>query len=109
MPRKRLTDKVTANAKPPFSGRLEYWDKILPGFGLRITDKDARTFFIMYRIDTPSGRVQRRLKIGDAKKMKLGPARDAARLALDKVDRGADPAEERKPPTSEPSKRAFEA
>lgn len=43
MPNKKLTDTVVAKTKPPASGRLEYWDSLLPGFGLRITDKGARS------------------------------------------------------------------
>jgi integrase len=73
---------------------LELWDSLLPGFGLRVTDKNARTYFVMYR--APEDRKQRRLKIGDAKIMSLGEAREAARDALRKVAHGVDPAEERR-------------
>jgi integrase len=93
MPIKKLEARVVANAKAPKSGRLELWDSLLPGFGLRVTDKNARTYFVMYR--APEDRKQRRLKIGDAKIMSLGEAREAARDALRKVAHGVDPAEER--------------
>ena len=49
MPIKKLEARVVANAKAPKSGRLELWDSLLPGFGLRVTDKNARTYFVMYR------------------------------------------------------------
>jgi integrase len=94
MPIKKLEARVVANAKAPKSGRLELWDSLLPGFGLRVTDKNARTYFVMYR--APEDRKQRRLKIGDAKIMSLGEAREAARDALRKVAHGVDPAEERR-------------
>jgi integrase len=94
MPIKKLEARVVANAKAPKSGRLELWDSLLPGFGLRVTDKNARTYFVMYR--APEERKQRRLKIGDAKIMSLGEAREAARDALRKVAHGVDPAEERR-------------
>jgi integrase len=97
MPTKALNAKVVEHVKAPKSGRKELWDRLLPGFGLRVTDKNARTWFIMYRADTTEGRKQRRLKIGDAKLMDLGEARDAAREALRKVARGIDPAEEKAP------------
>lgn len=95
MPTKKLDARVVASAKAPKSGRLELWDTLLPAFGLRITDKNARTYFIVYR--APEDRKQRRLKIGDAKVMTLGEAREAARDALRKVAHGVDPAEDRRP------------
>jgi integrase len=91
----KLTPKVVANRKAPESGRLELWDTLLPAFGLRITDKNARTFCIMYR--SPVDGRQRRMKIGDARVTPLGTAREAAREALRKVAHGIDPAEERRP------------
>jgi integrase len=92
-----LKASTVSTRKAPKSGRLELWDSLLPGFGLRITDKNARTFFVMYRALTAEGRKQRRLKIGDAKIMTLGEARDAARDALRMVARGVDPAEDESP------------
>jgi integrase len=92
--RKALSAKVLENVKPPARGRLELWDAKLPGFGLRITDKDARTWFVMYRTGIGESRRQRRLRIGDAAVMKLGDARELAEKALRKVDRGIDPATE---------------
>ena len=91
MPTVKLDAKMVANRKAPKSGRLELWDALLPGFGLRITEKNARTWFVMYR--APEDRKQRRLKIGDAVIMSLGEAREAARDALRKVAHGVDPAE----------------
>jgi integrase len=92
---KRLTDTTLRNLKPPAAGRIELWDTLLPGFGLRVTENDARTWFIMYRIGFGDSRTQRRYKIGDAKLMSLGEAREAARKGLGKVERGVDPAAER--------------
>jgi len=92
---KKLTDTTLRNLKPPASGRLEVWDKLLPSFGIRISDKDARSWQIMYRVGFGEGRKQRRYRLGDAKLMSLGEAREAARKALGKVERGGDPAAER--------------
>jgi integrase len=94
---KKLDDRTIRNLKPPPSGRLEIWDKLLPGFGLRVTENDVRTYFVMYRIGFGEGRKQRRYRLGDAKLMSLGEAREAARSALNKVVRGSDPAEDRVP------------
>jgi integrase len=89
---KKLDDRTIRSLKPPPSGRLEIWDKLLPGFGVRITENDARTYFVMYRVGFGEGRKQRRYRLGDAKLMTLAEARDAARTALNKVERGIDPA-----------------
>ena len=94
---KKLDDRTIRNLKPPPSGRLEIWDKLLPGFGLRVTENDVRTYFVMYRTGFGEGRKQRRYRLGDAKIMTLGEAREAARTALNKVARGIDPAEDRVP------------
>jgi integrase len=91
----KLDAKMVASRKAPKSGRLELWDTLLPAFALRITDKNARTFSIMYR--SPVDGRQRRLKIGDARLISLGEAREAARDALRKVAHGIDPADERRP------------
>ena len=95
MPKVKLDAKMVASRKAPKSGRLELWDTLLPAFALRITEKNARTFSIMYR--SPVDGRQRRLKIGDARVLSLGEAREAARDALRKVAHGIDPAEERRP------------
>jgi integrase len=92
---KKLDDRTVRNLKPAPSGRLEIWDRLLPGFGLRITPNDARTYFVMYRTGFGEGRKQRRYRIGDAKLMSLGEAREAARKVLGKVEKGVDPAAER--------------
>lgn len=96
MATKKLTDR-SITVKAPASGRIELWDSLLPGFGLRVSAGDSRTYFVMYRANTAKGRVQRRLKIGDAKVIDLGPARDLARAALEKATRGIDPAQEKRP------------
>ena len=48
--RRKLTKLTVEKLKPPKAGkRLEIWDTVVPGFGLRITDNDVRSFFVMYR------------------------------------------------------------
>jgi integrase len=93
--RKKLDDRTIQNLKAPSFGRLEIWEALLPGFGLRVTDKNTRTWFIMYRTGFGVGRKQRRYRIGDAKAMNLAEAREAARQARGKIERGGDPAADR--------------
>jgi integrase len=74
-------------------GRYEIWDALLPGLGLRVTASGTKTFFLMYRI---AGR-QRRMTIGRyTAQFKLEKARASARVALEKVQAGVDPAEPNK-------------
>lgn len=93
MAQKTLTEQMIDRMRPPpaDAGRLEIWDKALPGFGLRVSPAGTKTFVLMYRFD---GR-KRRLTLGnyDSETFKLAHARDAAREALQKVDKKIDPAE----------------
>jgi integrase len=101
--RKKLTTVTVGRLAPPKAGRLEVWDTLLPGFGLRITDKNVRSYFVMYRVgDGPAvrnsagtiiaGRRLRRLTLGNAKALRLDQARAKARAALEKAARNVDPA-----------------
>jgi len=49
----KLTDAtVKAKAKhPPVEGRIDYFDQMLPGFGLRISSTGAASWFVFYRVD----------------------------------------------------------
>lgn len=91
MPRINLTVKRLESLKPE-SKRIEYWDKSLPGFGVRITSKGDKSFCIMYRI----GGKLRRMTLGEYPVLKLSKARDRAKDALELVRQGIDPVEERK-------------
>lgn len=84
---KILSDRAVASIKPPPFGRLEIWDAALPGFGLRVTDKGAKSWVAMYRM----GNRKHRLTLGAYPKIKLGAARDLARNAFRAVGEGLDP------------------
>ena len=84
---KTLTDRAVASIKSPASGRLEIWDAVLPGFGLRVTDKGSKSWVAMYRV----GKRKRRLTLGAYPKVTLGAARDLAREAFRGVGEGLDP------------------
>lgn len=89
--RKRLTERTLATLKPPPKGRLTISDTVIPGFGVRVTATGRRSFFLMYRL----GRRQRLLTLGSYPAVKLSKARDKARDALEKVEKGIDPADQK--------------
>lgn len=99
----KLTDIAVARAKPPASGRIEIWDAMLPGFGLRVSDKGSKSWVVMYRVrGGPSGK--RRLTLGRYPVLSLANARERARRIFELAGDGIDPAEARTPaPKSAPA------
>ena len=91
MARMRLTAAAVQRIKAPASVRVEYWDAILPGFGLRVTENGVKSWFMMYRVD---GR-RRRYTLGTYPKVSLAKARERAQTAFDRIDEGGDPAGEK--------------
>lgn len=87
MSRLILTDKVLEKLNPPDGGRLEVFDALLPGFGVRISKSGGRTFFLFYRYDGK----QRRATLGKYPVMKLADARAAARPLIEIAKAGGDP------------------
>ena len=92
MPKARLTAASVERLKPPAKGRIEHWDNLLPGFGLRVSETGAKTWVLMYRV----GRRQRRMTLGKYPALGLARAREKAREALDQLDHGTDPAAHRR-------------
>ena len=86
--------KFTARSLPraPLSGQIDYWDPSLPGFGMRVSARGTRTWMVMYRYNG----VKRRMKIGNHPLKNLAEARDEARDAFRKAEKGLDPATEKK-------------
>ncbi|MGH9436805.1 MAG: tyrosine-type recombinase/integrase [Terriglobia bacterium] len=50
MPTIKLTQAAADKQKAPAEGRKIFWDNQCPGFGLRITASDARSWVAMYRV-----------------------------------------------------------
>ena len=90
MARIKLTDKVLSK-KPPSSDirQVEFWDTMLPGFGVRIGHGGRRAFMMMTRVD---GR-QRRYTVGTYPAMSLADAREQARKIMRDAAKGIDPKE----------------
>ena len=87
----KLTKSRINAIKPCKSERL-YWDDELKGFGLRVSPKGRKTFFVQYR----SGKRTRRAKIGTMGPLTPDMARLRGRALLGEVASGDDPAEARR-------------
>jgi integrase len=87
----KLTAASVAKLKPNPKRRLEIPDGLLTGLYFIVQPTGARSWAVRYRHD---GRT-RKLTIGRYPTFELAEAREAARAALQKVQRGIDPAYER--------------
>ena len=89
MAKKKFTDAAIKRIPTPKTGRIEYWDSLTPGFGLRITDKGRRSWVLMTRAYEPKTgkRTLARFTLGAYPAMGLGAARKAAGAKLDEVSR----------------------
>ncbi len=84
-----LTDRAIKQ-KAPAIGTKEIWDRLLPGFGLRIGRK-RRTYFVMGRIEKRGKIKQVRRTVGTTEQLSLADAREKARGMIADLQRGIDP------------------
>lgn len=87
-----LTQRAVEALRPPSRGRAEYFDKMLPGLGLRISDAGRKTWFVMYRV---RGRKVRETIGTLATIPNVADARKRARESIELAQRGVHPAEAR--------------
>lgn len=97
MPTIRLTQLAVTKLAPPQTGRVVYWDRTLPGFGLRVTSAGAKSWICKTRVGTKQvfetlGTLARVPKVEDA--------RELARVSQDKAARGVNPVEEKRVETA---------
>ena len=86
MPVLKLTD-LRVKALSTEKAQEDFFDAVLPTFGVRVSSLGAKSFFVMYR---QWGRKHRRT-LGRYPKLGLSDARDLARDVMEKVESGADP------------------
>jgi integrase len=94
MPRRateRLTDRFVRGLSTPTLGTVITYDSDIPGFGIRVTTNDVRSFILNYVVN---GR-ERRITIGRFPTWSATAAREEARALRRKVDAKVDPLEER--------------
>ncbi len=90
MPRARqvLTEAAIAGLAPPAKGRIEVFDALVPGFGIRVSAAGRRSWIVMYRL----GSRQRRATLGSHPALTLTRAREQAREIKIMAAQGFDPA-----------------
>ena len=94
----KLDERVVKGIKPPESGDTLIWDSKVTGFGVRVFaatkrhPEGMRSFFLNYRFN---GR-ERRYKIGRFPAWSVAAAREEAETVWKRIDRGEDPAEQRR-------------
>jgi integrase len=90
MAKRNLTDRTLRALKPAKPGqRYELGDAVMPGFGVRVTDKGRRTFVLVARF--PGSKHPTRRAIGEYGAITLEKARAKAREWLELVRGGVDP------------------
>jgi len=88
--RKTLTDRGLKALKPaPAGKRYEVMDAVVPGFGIRVTDRHQRTFILVARYPGSSNPTRR--AIANYGELTLEKARGKARDWLELLRRGIDP------------------
>lgn len=91
---RRLTEASIQRIKPPAKGRIELADALVAGLYIRITERDKRSWSVMYRI-AGNRRVQR-LTLGSWPAVGLAEARKRAKDILLEAMAGNDPAASKK-------------
>jgi integrase len=84
-----LTDAIVKRLPLPEHGNCITYDLDVPGFGIRITQADARSFILNYR--TKKGGRERRYTIGGYPNWRTADARRKARDLKRQIDDGGDP------------------
>lgn len=92
--RVKLTQLFADRQGPPQEGHTTYWDQTLPGFGLRISSKNRRTWVVTYVV---KGGKQVMETVGTMATIpNVGEARGRARMSMNRAREGVHPVEERK-------------
>src|SRR5947207_1605422 len=94
----KLTESLIKTLKPPRRGSLLFWDSELTGFLMRVfaptkaNPQGARTFLLSYWLNG----TERRFRIGSWPDWSIMAARVEAKELRQRVDRGEDPASDKR-------------
>ena len=87
MPTTTLTTASVDRLKPPATGQIEYYDRRLPSFGVRLSYHGTKSWFVMTRLDGKLVRVT----LGKHPALSLANAREEARRVVNLAAAGKDP------------------
>src|SRR5262249_16437191 len=87
MPTITLTAAAVERLKTPRAGQVEYYDRRLPSFGLRLSYQGSKSWFVMTRLDGKLIRVT----LGRFPSLSLAGAREEARRVVNLAGAGKDP------------------
>ncbi len=87
----KLTKKIVEKISTPDTGAAFLWDEHLPGFGIRVTSKGARSYVVQSRV---AGKT-RRVTLGRHGVLTVDQARKRAKSELGRMSEGLDPAAEK--------------
>jgi integrase len=104
MPTIRLTQAAVEKLKPPAEKAVTYWDNQCPGFGLRITSRNRRTWLAMYRVQ---GKAVMETLGTMAETPSVTNARDRARASMTKAREGVNPVAQRREDDKEAAAKAL--
>ena len=91
MAKRNLTARFVETAKPePGKAQTDYFDTALPAFGLRV-GKARKTYFVMARTLQAGAWKLSRVSIGTTAEVSLAEARERAREALKRAEKGEAP------------------
>lgn len=76
--RKKLAPKIIDHLKAPGPKRLDLWDTVLQGFGVRVSPAGRKSWFVIVRV----GGRQKRVTIGTYPAVSLAEARAEARKII---------------------------
>lgn len=111
--RERLTDKRLDRLSAPPGSRVEVADTIVRELRMRVSDKGAKSWSVLYRVAGAGEGGRRgkmaRMTLGGYPLLSLEKARVKARAALDAADRGLDPAAARTEQLAQQKTQTFEA
>jgi integrase len=98
MPKRAITDRMLKALKPARAGmRYDVMDAVVPGFGVRVTDRGQRTFILVARYPgrrkdgEPGARPPTRRALGEYGAISLDKARGRARGWIELIRQGIDP------------------
>ena len=97
----RLTDAIVKRTGAGDRPQVIAWDADVKGFGLRVTNRGAKSFILDYR----AGGRQRRITIGSYPDWSVAAARTEAGTLKREVDLGRDPMGERHTDRAAPTMR----